>query len=237
MAFRRVAFALTIQMKAQGKFQKGKVKEEAHPQSRLSASETTVEERHHAWESDDWSSSQGPDDSWTQAAGWYSARAHTAWMAVPSLNLAYHPTHGTLDLGCTRSIGSRSAIERFQKHAWYHGIKTKFCRCNKSFCVRKFRNRNLLGKLHCSLSNNTTMFNHGWCAWDKWCTYFVLASSDEKSGYDYWTGSSRTQDNMPSFRSVFLSSWVFHNRTYCVGPDESYVTAHDKSSNRTGYPK
>ena len=66
-------------------------------------------------------------------AGWYSARAHTAWMAVPSLNLAYHPTHVVLDLGCTRSIGSRSAIKRFQKHAWYYGITTEFCRCNQSF--------------------------------------------------------------------------------------------------------
>ena len=28
-------------------------------------------------------------------------------------------------------------------------------------CVRKLRNRNLLGKVHYSLSNNTTMFNHG----------------------------------------------------------------------------
>ena len=41
--------------------------------------------------------------------------------------------HVVLDLGCTRSIGSRSAIERFKKHAWYHGITTEFCSCNKSF--------------------------------------------------------------------------------------------------------
>ena len=38
-----------------------------------------------------------------------------------------------LDLGCTRSIGSRTAIERFKKHAWYHCITTEFCRCNESF--------------------------------------------------------------------------------------------------------
>ena len=30
------------------------------------------------------------------------ARAHTACVAVPFLNLAYHPTHVVLDLGCTR---------------------------------------------------------------------------------------------------------------------------------------
>ena len=38
--------------------------------------------------------------------------------------------------GCTRSIGSRPAMERFQKHSkhsWCYGTTTKFCRCNKSF--------------------------------------------------------------------------------------------------------
>ena len=37
----------------------------------------------------------------------------TAWMASVPLNLANHPTHVVLDLGCTRSIGSRAAIKRF----------------------------------------------------------------------------------------------------------------------------
>ena len=49
------------------------------------------------------------------------------------MNLAYHPTHVVLYLDCTRTIGSRSAIERFKKHAWYFEITTDFCRCNKSF--------------------------------------------------------------------------------------------------------
>ena len=39
------------------------------------------------------------------------------WRQSP-LNLANHPTHVVLDLGCTRSIGSREAIKRFQKHAF-----------------------------------------------------------------------------------------------------------------------
>ena len=60
-------------------------------------------------------------------------RAHTAWMAAVPLNLANHPTHVVLDLGCTRAIGSRPAIERFQKHASYYGITTECCRFNKSF--------------------------------------------------------------------------------------------------------
>ena len=34
-----------------------------------------------------------------------------------TLNLASHPTHVVLDIGCTWSIGSKAAIERFKKHA------------------------------------------------------------------------------------------------------------------------
>ena len=94
--------------KAKERIKKDKGNEGTYPQCGLSASEAPEEEGYsHAWESDDWSSSQWPDVSWTPAAKWYSTRAHTAWMAVPSLNLAYHPTHVVLDLGCTRSIGSR----------------------------------------------------------------------------------------------------------------------------------
>ena len=63
---------------------------------------------------------------------WHCVK-HTAWMASVPLNLANHPTHVVLDLGCTRSIGSRAAIRRFQKHALCCCITTKFCRCNKSF--------------------------------------------------------------------------------------------------------
>ena len=54
-------------------------------------------------------------------------------MATAPLNLANHPTHVVLDLGFTQSIGSRAAIERFKKHAWYYGITMEFCCCNKSF--------------------------------------------------------------------------------------------------------
>ena len=44
------------------------------------------------------------------------------------------PKHVVLDLGCTRSIGSRAAIRRFQKHALYYGITTRVLHpCNKSF--------------------------------------------------------------------------------------------------------
>ena len=43
-----------------------------------------------------------------------------------------------LDHGCTRSIGSRTAIEIFEKHAWYCGITTEFCSSNKSFVSSNF---------------------------------------------------------------------------------------------------
>ena len=54
-------------------------------------------------------------------------------MVTTPLNLANHPTHVVLELDCTRSIGSRAAVDRFKKHALCHGITTEFCRCDKSF--------------------------------------------------------------------------------------------------------
>ena len=80
-----------------------------------------------------WSSSHWPDESWTSAAWWFCTKAHTAWMVATLLNFANHPTHVVLDLGCTQSVGSRAAIERFRKHAWHYGITTQIFRCNKSF--------------------------------------------------------------------------------------------------------
>ena len=115
--------------KGRGKDQKGKGKEGTYSQSELSASETPNEEGYgQAWESDDWSSSHWTDDSWTPDAGRFCTKSYTAWMVATPLNLVNHPTHVVLDLGCTRSIGSRSAIERFKKHAWYYGIATDLCR-------------------------------------------------------------------------------------------------------------
>ena len=81
----------------------------------------------------DWSASHWTDDSWNPDAGRFCTRTYTARMVAAPFNLVNHPTHVVLDLGCTRSIGSRAAIERFKKHAWYHGITTEFCRCDKSF--------------------------------------------------------------------------------------------------------
>ena len=60
--------------------------------------------------------------------------------------------------------------------------------------------------------------------------------SDEKLGYDCWTGSKRRQNYMSSFWSVFLSKWALHNRTNCVGLDESCISANDQVA-WLGHPK
>ena len=55
------------------------------------------------------------------------------WMASAHLDLAHHSTHVVLDLGCTRSIGLRKTIRRFQTCALYCGITTGFFPCSKCF--------------------------------------------------------------------------------------------------------
>ena len=120
--------------KAVERIKKEKGKEGTYHQSGFSASETHNEEGYgQAWESDDWSASHWTHDSMTPTAGWFCRRTYTARMVETPVNIANHPTHVVLDLGCTRSIGSRTAGERFKKHAWYYGITMEFCRCNKSF--------------------------------------------------------------------------------------------------------
>ena len=81
-------------------------------------------------------------------------------IVLTSPGLTNHPTHVVLDLSCTRSVGSRAAIERLMNIAWFYGITMEFCRCNKSF-VFADRDRNLHIKLHYLLSNSTTMFYQG----------------------------------------------------------------------------
>ena len=78
------------------------------------------------------------------------ARAHT----VPS------DTHGSRSGLHTINwieISNRKISETFLVLWFYDRIWP----LQQIFCVRNLRNRNLLGKLHYSLSNNTTMFNHG----------------------------------------------------------------------------
>ena len=117
--------------KGRGKDRKRKGKESAYPQSGRSASETPSEEGYgHTWESDDWYSGL-TDDSSTSATGWHGT-GHCAWMASVPLNPANHSTHVVLDLGCTRSIESRAADRRFQKHALHDGIYDRVLPLQKS---------------------------------------------------------------------------------------------------------
>ena len=112
---------------AEARNEKGK--EGAYPQCGFSASEAHSEERYNqSLGLDDWYSNFTDDSCSTLPTA-----GNTASMASVSWNLANHPTHVVLKLGCTRSIGSRAAIKRFQKHALYYGLTTEFCPCTKSF--------------------------------------------------------------------------------------------------------
>ena len=130
--FRRVGFrpyqpdkrckqGFSPKTKAEEKIKKEQAEKEPflNPHCQLQKHPPNEEGYGRAWESDDWSSNHWTDDYWTPDARWFCTKAHTAWMVATPLNLANHPTHVALDLGCTRSIGSRSAIERFKN---MHGI-------------------------------------------------------------------------------------------------------------------
>ena len=90
MPFRKVVFALTSQIKAQGriiprtKARESSKKEKARKKLILNLDFQLLKhlkKKHsHAWESDDWSNSQWPDDSWTPAS---SPKTHTAWRRYP----------------------------------------------------------------------------------------------------------------------------------------------------------
>ena len=160
------------QSKGRGKDQTREGKQGTYPPSGFSASETpNGEGSGQAWESDVWSASHWTDDSWTPHAGWFCTRTNTAWMMATPLNLANHPTHVVLDLGCTQSIGSRAAIERFQKHAWYYGITTKFCRGDISVVFANSETETCKEKLPYPFSNKVDVL-------------LVFHFSDEKLG-DY----------------------------------------------------
>ena len=104
------------------------------------------------WESDDQCANLWIDDSSIPDAGSVQ-KSFSAWMVATPLTLSNQSTHVELDLGCTRSIGSRTAIERFKEREWNSSVATSLS------C--QHRNRNLQGKLHHSFSSNPTMFYQG----------------------------------------------------------------------------
>ena len=128
-----------------------------------------------------------------------------------------------LDLGCTRSIGSRTAIEILKKHAWYYGITTEFCRCNKSFVFANSETETCK-KLHNPLSHNTTIFYQSRCAWDRWCAIVSSLSHMKNLGSTYDLDPKGDKITWLPFGLYSPPSWALHNGTYCVGRDESCVT-------------
>ena len=95
-------------------------REGAYPQSGVSAFESPSE----AW----------PDDPSISDPPWFHM-SHSAWMASVLLNLANHPTHVVLDIGCTRSIGSRAATKRFQKVHCFVALLQNFARAISPLCL------------------------------------------------------------------------------------------------------
>ena len=107
MAFRRVVFALTNRTKMQARtFTKTKAERRTKKEK---AKKELI---------------PNPDSQPQKQI----VKKDVARLGNQTLLVASHWT----DLGCTRSIGSRAAIEILKKHAWYYGTTTEFCRCNKS---------------------------------------------------------------------------------------------------------
>lgn len=55
--------------------------------------------------------------------------ALSAWRAREIVDIAENPSYAILDLGCSRSTGSRKALEAFEWAAWYHGITCEWKQC------------------------------------------------------------------------------------------------------------
>ena len=183
----------------------------------FSASETPSEEGcSRAWELDDRSSSHWPDDSSTSAASSSCTRA------VP-LNLASHPTHVVLDLGCTLSIGSRAAIKRFQERALYYGITTAFCRSSMSFVFANSATET------CSESCIIHFPTTPPCS----TRIDVLETDDVPILFSLSQMKilAMTTELDSKWRQTYISNFrpescrLLHNRTYCVGLDGSCVPA------------
>ena len=78
---------------------------------------------------------------------------HSAWKATTfqweAVNVDKEPTHAILDLGCTKAIGSRKAIDTFVKATKGTHVKTEFLPSSSQFyfansqaakCTEKLRN-------------------------------------------------------------------------------------------------
>ena len=109
---------------------------------------------------------------------------HTAWMAAIPLNLSNHPTHVVPDIGCTRSIGSRAAIRRSQKHVWCCGIATEFCVAISPLCLPTLRWRLAENLVFFIFQRNLHVRPELMCSQQVYA-YLILTSANEKFGNDY----------------------------------------------------
>ena len=124
------------QNKGKGKDQQGKGKEGTYPQSGLSASETPNEEGYdHAWESVICLPAIGLTIFGLQMLGGSNTRGSGPWL---------HTVDWT-------ESGKRNILEACMVLWHNYGILP----LSWTFRVRQLRDRNLRGKLHCPLSNNS----------------------------------------------------------------------------------
>ena len=72
------------------------------------------------------------------------------------VDLKQNPTYVIMDLGCTRSMGSRKAVEAFVKAAWKYGITCEWRRCWTKM----------------SFANSKT-------AWLEWCVVLTFPTKPE----------------------------------------------------------
>ena len=203
-----------------------KGKEEAHLQSGHSSLGASEEEGHdHSWEFDDWNSGDWYCNCCNDSCSTLPTTGYTAmWMASVPLNLTNHPTHVALDLDCTRSVGSRSTIGRFQKHTLHYDIITELCACNKSFV---FAN----SEMETCWESCTMHFPTK----PPWSTNIdvletsvrILFSLPQMTNWRMTIELNPKGDKncMSTFWSVLFSRWVRYYGTYRLGFDESHVWA------------
>ena len=89
-------------------------------------------------------------------------------------------------------------------------------------CLPTLRWR-LVGKAVSFIFRRNLHVRQSWLAWNKWCAYLILTSTDEKFGNHYWVASEGRHNYMSCFWLALFSSWIFYYLTYCPGLDEFYV--------------
>ena len=88
--------------------------------------------------------SHWPAASSTSNVWWFCTTAHiahTAWVASVLLDIAHHPTHVVVDLGCTRSMGPRAALKKIWNIRGVMGLRRSFAVAINPLCLPTLRQR------------------------------------------------------------------------------------------------